>query len=243
MSTLPVSPKEVGSIVREKSELYQPHGARIPGDPASENLPTNATPENMRTLLDQLDVYTKAVQEAADEEGLTTDANVQQWSADMSNWQYRLGHYYEVLRTVPSSEAGTTKAADLIYFEVTAPLLDGVYYEVLPGIVLNEEEKQRISEGGGSNWKPPGVYTPFSLGNQVVEYRNHQRERWDKLWGDLKASLKKVALTGAQAIWQVVKAAAVAGVGGLVGGLVTYAAIRRRTKRTPPTGLYPPYQP
>lgn len=232
MATIPVSPKEVGAIVREKSELYQPHGPRIPGDPATQDKPSNATPENMRALLGELEAYTKAVQEAANDEGLTEDANVQQWASDMSNWQYRLGHYYEVLRTIPAEQAASLTGADAIYFKVTAPLLDGVYYEVLPGIVLSAAEKQAMAAGGGSNWKPPDVYQPFTLGNQVVEYREHQRERWEKLWEDLKSGAKRFGLPEGWDIAGVLKALGVAAVCGVIGGAVTYAAIKATTRRS-----------
>jgi hypothetical protein len=242
MPTLPVSPKEVGAIVREKSALYQPQGPRIPGDPATQNKPSNATPENIRGLLAQLDAYTKAVQEAADDEGLTTDANVQQWANDMSNWQYRLGHYYEVLRLVPAEQAGNLLGADAIYFKVTAPLLDGVYYEVLPGIVLSADEKQRIAAGGASNWKPPDVYMPFTLGNQVIEYREHQRERWEKLWEDLKSGMKRLGLPEGWDIWRVLKAVGAAAAGALVGAGLTYGAIKVASARRGP-GAMPPGSP
>lgn len=243
MPELPVSPKEVGAIVREKSALYQPEGPRIPGDPSSENKPSNATPLNVKGLLDQLDAYTKAVQTAADKEGLTTDANVQQWASDMSNWQYRLSHYYEVLRTVAAEHAGDLVGADAIYFTVTAPLLDGVYYEVLPGIVLSVDEKQRIASGGGSNWKPPDVYMPFTLGNQVIEYREHQRERWEKLWEDLKAGAKRFGLPEGWDPWSVVKTVAVTVASGLVGAGLTYFGIKvagYRRRRGPPPPMPPP---
>lgn len=226
MATLSVSPKDVGAIVREKSALYQPEGKRVPGDPQTQDKPTQATPYNMKALLDQLDAYTKAVQEGANEEGLTTDANVQQWAADMSNWQYRLAHYYEVLRMLPAEQAETLEGADAIYFKVTAPLLDGVYYELLPGIMLNDEERQRIENGGGSNPKPPGVFTPFTLGNQVIEYRNHQRERWEQLWQDLKDGFKRFGLPpGVDPWWWFWRVVTTAG-SALAGATVVYTGIQ-----------------
>jgi hypothetical protein len=226
MPALPVSPKDVGAIVREKSALYQPEGKRVPGDPATQDKPTQATPFNIKALLDQLDLYTKAVQEAANQEGLTEDANVQQWALDMSNWQYRLAHYYEVLRMLPPEQAETLAGADAIYFQVTAPLLDGVYYEVLPGIMLNDEERQRIANGEGSNPKPPGVFYPFTLGNQVVEYRNHQRERWEKLWEDLKDGFKRLGLPPGVDPWWWIWRIVVTAASGLAGGTIVYTGIQ-----------------
>ena len=191
MATFPISLKDVGAIVREKDVLFQPEGTRIPGDPRYQDRPTNATPTNMKLLLDQLDAYTKSVQEAAKAEGMTSDDVVQQWQNDMANWQFRIAHYNQVLATVPVAERDTVSGADLIYFNVTAPLLDGVWYQVLPGIVLSAAEKERMALGpieGFSNDKPPDVATPFMLGNQVLVYKQHQPERWDALWGDLAAA-------------------------------------------------------
>ena len=228
MATLPVSPKDVGAIVRQKSQLYQPQGPRIPGDPQTEGRPTHATPANLKALLDQLDAYTKAVQQAADQEGLTTDANVQQWAADMSNWQFRLAHYYEVLRTVPTEHADTLEGADAVYFQTTAPLLDGVYYEVLPGVVLSDVERQRVAGGGASNPKPPDVFTPFSLGNQVIEYREHQRERWEQLWQDLAGGFRRMGLPPGSDPWWWIYRAAVTAVSALAGGTLVYTGLKIR---------------
>lgn len=193
MATLPtLTTQNVGDIVKSKTKLYQPEGSRIPGDPRYENKPTNATPANIRGFLDELELYTQAVREAEQKEGLTADSVMAQWTNDMANWQFRLGHYYELLKLVPPEQANTVEGADAIYFTVTSPLLDGVYYEVLPGIVLSPDEKQRMQLGppeGFSNDKPPDLYTPFTLGNQVIVYREHQRERWELLWGDLAAGV------------------------------------------------------
>jgi hypothetical protein len=223
MPTLPVTQHEVGAIVREKSALYQPAGPRIPGDPASENKPSNATPLNLKLLLDQLAQYTKAVQVAAGEEGLTHDANVRQWASDMSHWQYRQAHYYEVLRTVAPQNAEDLVGADAVYFKVTAPLLDGIYYEVLPGTVLSADEKERIANGFGSNPKPPDLYIPFTLGNQVIEYREHQKERWEGLWKDLAEGAKRFGLP--EGVWGTLKTVAITVASGLVGAGLTYTGI------------------
>jgi hypothetical protein len=230
MATFPISLKDVGALVREKDKLFQPEGSRIPGDPRYENRPTNATPTNMKLVLDQLDAYTKAVQEAAKNEGMTSDDVVQQWQNDMANWQFRLAHYYQALAVIPVAERDTVAGADLIYFNVTSPLLDGVYYQVLPGIVLNEEEKTRMALGppdGFSNDKPPDVATPFMLGNQVVVYRNHQTERWDQLWADLAAGAKRLGAPEGEPNPLAVLTHVLVTVGSaLIGGGITYLGVQ-----------------
>lgn len=236
MATLPeLTQQNVGEIVGSKTRLYQPDGPRIPGDPRYEGKPSNATPRNVRALLDELDLYTKAVQEAAQKEGLTNDAVQAQWQSDMANWQYRLAHYYEMLQLVPPDQADTLDGADAIYFQITAPLLDGVYYEVLPGIVLNEEEKARMAQGpptGFSNRKPPGLYLPFSLGNQVLIYRDHQRERWEMLWKDLEEGVRTLGgLVPPGDPLGVLRHALVTVASGLGGALVTYIAIKAHEHR------------
>lgn len=193
--TLPTTEVDVARIVKDKSEIYQPEGPRIPGLPEYENRPSNATPAAMRILLDELKAYTEEVQRAATQSGLTRDVVMGQWQSDMSNWNARLNHYYEELKKVAPENANNLAGADQIYFTVTSPLLDGYYYEVLPGIVLNDEEKARMMEGppsGASNKKPPGLYLPFSLGNQVNVYTEHQQQRWDQFWQDVWDNTKNL---------------------------------------------------
>lgn len=232
MATLPVlTEQNVGEIVRTKTLLFQPDGvSRIPGDPRYENKPSNATPRNIKLLLDELDTYTKAVQQAAQQEGLTGDAVQQQWQADMANWQFRLAHYYDLLRSVPEAQADNLEGADAIYFSVTSPLLDGVYYEPLPGIVLSAAEKERMTQGppaGFSNRKPPDLYMPFSLGNQVIVYREHQRERWEQLWGDLAQGVRTLGgLVPEHDPFGVLKHALVTVASGLAGAGLVYVGIQ-----------------
>lgn len=238
MATMPttLTPQDVGEIVKTKTTLYQPEGPRIPGDPRYADKPSNATPANMRALLDELDLYTQAVGEAATDEGLTDDAVQAQWSADMANWQYRLAHYYQVLQAVPAQDADTLQGADAIYFQVTAPLLDGVYYDPLPGIVLSQAEKERMAQeeppGGFSNPKPPDLYIPFSLGNQVLVYRQHQRERWELLWKDLAQGVRTLGgLVPEHDPFAVLRHALVTVGAGLLGGGIVYTVIKAREFR------------
>lgn len=241
MAELPeLTQQNVGEIVGTKTKLYQPDGPRIPGDPRYENKPSNATPVAMRALLDELSAYTESVQVAQREEGMAKDVVQQQWRNDMAHWQYRLAHYYEVLGLVPADQANTLAGADAIYFHVTAPLLDGVFYEVLPGVVLNAEEKDRMQLGppeGFSNRKPPDLYVPFSLGNQVLIYRQHQRERWDQLWADLARGVSTLGgLVPPGDPWGVVKHVAFTAAGALIGGLGAYIGVvvhaHRRQRQT-----------
>lgn len=245
-----VSPQDVAQIVADKNKIFQPEGPRIPGLPEYENLPSNATPANMKKLLEELTAYTEAVQKAADTDGLTGDAVQSQWVSDMSNWRARLGHYYEMLKAVPPAEAGTLAGADMIYFTVTSPLLDGYFYEALPGIVLNEEELQRMKGSGPSavsNKKPPDVYLPFTLGNQVLEYRKHQQERWDKFWDDIAEGIAKIPEVVKDVGWSVapwliglgVFVGSTALAGALIYGIVWYRHLRFRPRAPAPAAPRP----
>lgn len=204
MATLPdprLAPQDVARIVADKNKIFQPDGPRIPGLPEYANKPSHATPANMKLLLEELGRYTDVVQAAADQEGLAEDAVQSQWMNDMANWRARLAHYYDVLRSVDPAQAETLVGTDAIYFPVTSPLLDGYFYEALPGIMLDDTERERMKgthphppwePTAVSNKKPPDVYVPFSLGNQVLEYRQHQKEKWDKFWEDILAGLKGI---------------------------------------------------
>lgn len=249
MATLPVTLTDVGALVAEKNKLYQPEGPRIPGDPRYQDKPSNATPTNLKMLLDQLDAYTKAVQEAAEKEGMTNDSVVQQWQNDMANWQFRLAHYYQALAMAPAAERDTLAGADAVYFTVTSPLLDGVWYEIAPGINYSPPEKERMAKGGlegFSERKANDLYFPFMLGNQVVVYREHQSEMWDKLWEDLAANAKRLGAPPGQDPLGAVFHVLVTVVSGLIGGGVTYLGIQgyelnkrrnmaRAMQRVPPT--------
>lgn len=228
MATLPaLTETNVGEIVKSKNKLYQPEGPRIPGDARYQNKPTLATPKNLAVLLDELGNYTKAVRAAAERFGLTEDTVQVQWQKDMANWQYRLGHYYGLLRLVPQAEMENEIGADRVYFTVTSPLLDGVFYEGLPGIMLSAQDKAQLAQvpSPGTTPKPPDLYTPFALGNQVIEYREHQLERWEKLWSDLADSAKRLGLPPGMDPLGAFVHTLVTVASGLVGAALTYGGI------------------
>lgn len=229
-----VTQTDIAQLVADKNAIFQPEGPRIPGDPRYQDRPTNATPRAMKLLLDELKTYTEEVRREAQRSGLDQDGNVAQWDADMTAWQQRLNHYYEVLRRVDPAQADTLQGADEIYFAVTSPLLDGVYYEVLPGTNLSTAEKERMKQGppaGFSNPKPNDIYMPFSLGNQVLEYKEHQRERWDQLWKDVGDGLANIPKAVQQAGWAVAPwliGIGVAVASGAVAGGIIYGIIKWR---------------
>lgn len=193
MATL--TKKAADQIVQEMNDRYQPMDGRC-----------IATPLQMRLLIDKLDEYTKEVQKAASEDvggftelKLSDDTDVLQWSSDMAAWQVRLARYRSVVDAVPAKNQNTAAGCKEIYPFVTAPLLDGIYYEILPGIVLSQQSKENITSGTGHTSPdinhphpaghslpgPNDVVTPFSLGNQVLEYKEHQKERFELFWKDL----------------------------------------------------------
>ncbi len=188
---------DVGREVAKANEFYQPADGRCV-----------ATPRQLRALLDRLDAKTSDVQAEADDNGIVSDQNVAQWASDMAAWQTRLQRYYDALDQVPAADADTEAGCHAAYKYVAAPLLDGIWYERLPGIVLNAEEIARIGSGTGhpdldvttpghpeghSNPKPPDVATPFMLGNQVVVYGDWQDEMWSLFWSDVIENAKKLA--------------------------------------------------
>ncbi len=179
---------DIDILVQKMNDRYQPKtGVCV------------ATPAQMDNLLKRLNAYTKQVQDAAEDEGLDKDTNVAQWALDMASWQQRIAHYKQELLLIPKSDWDTETGCEAIYETVTSPLLDGVYYEVLPGIVLSPQEKVDILAGGQSNPKPNDVISPFTLGNQVLVYKQHQKERADQFWKDLEASAKRLKKAIAEA--------------------------------------------
>lgn len=186
----------------------------------------HATPQQLSLLYRELRKYTDEVKSAADRHGLLrewsdlwtgekrteVDPNVSQFGLDMAHWEIRLARYAEALDSVTPEDAWTLQGCRRIYPLVTGPLLDGIWYEVLPGLSLNAEEKQRMAShrghpdendvttfvagelhpGGHSNAKPPDLITPFSLGNQVLVWKEHQDERARQFWADLEAGLRKL---------------------------------------------------
>jgi hypothetical protein len=206
-----ISQQDVGQLVEDLHNFYEPEREAC----------GKATPAQMRLLLQRLTDYTERVKAAAAEHKLVTEWT-DPWTGkvystnspynpmfavDMANWEQRLSHYGQVLASVSDSEAMTVEGCKRIYKQVTAPLLDGIYYEALPGTNLNAAEKARMASGvghpdvdvltlvgglehpgGHSNSKPPDVISAFTLGNQVLVWRDHQDERVRQFWKDLKAS-------------------------------------------------------
>jgi hypothetical protein len=234
---------EVGKEVARANEIFQPKDGSCA-----------ATPRAMQMLLERLQTYTEEVQAEADSNGIDSDKNVAQWAKDMSNWQRRLGDYQQIVEAVPEEQQDTAEGCMAIYTTVTAPLLDGIFYTQAPGIVLNQEEVDRIRSGAGhpgtdvttraheaghSNAKPPDVATPFSLGNQVLVYKEWQAERWRLFWDDLIKSAEDV-FGGLGSIftpwtWPTWVKITVAAAGAAAIGTGTYLAIRkiRRPKKNP----------
>lgn len=257
----------VGDILRKFNATYQPKGVCA------------ATPAKMKLLLDQLEEYTDEVQWARNKykalgvasialgpTGIAVsellgggDVDVAQWRRDMANWQYRLAEYQRVLDNIPSDRMNTAEGCREIYPLVTAPLLDGIWYEVLPGVVLSNEEKQRIREGtrhcpegvetctdiayrdpetgdhppGHSNPKPPDAITPFSLGNQIVVYQDFQKENAERFFDDLLEGARKFVDPGEWPWWLTAAIIAGAGVGVGLLGLYVYQFLPDAPKANP----------
>lgn len=254
---------DAGNLVRELNAQYQPKGVCA------------ATPAKMRLLLNRLQEYTEEVQRARNKykalgvasialgpAGVAVgellgggDVDVAQWRTDMTNWQYRLAAYQRVIDGVAASEMDTPAGCSEIYPLVTAPLLDGIYYDIMPGILLSKEERRRIQDGarhcpegeetcvdiayrdpatgdhppGHSNPKIPDAITPFSLGNQIIVYQDFQKELLRQLIEDLKRPFQPSGWP-----WWV-KALLIGGAGVAVGvaGLYVARLFPRETKRNP----------
>ena len=255
--------QDVSDLMRDFNATYQPKGVCA------------ATPRKMKLLLDRLEDYTDEVQWARNKyralgiagialgpAGIAVsqllgggDVDVAQWRRDMANWQYRLGEYQRLVDAIPQAQWDSAEGCSELYPLVTAPLLDGIWYQVLPGIVLNNEEKQRIRDAklhcpegqetcldiayrdpvtgdhppGHSNPKPPDAMTPFSLGNQIIVYQDFQRENARRLLEDLKKG-------GDPDEWPWwLKAAIIAGAGVGVGlvSLYVYQFLPKAPQRNP----------
>jgi len=196
--------QDVAEVLRSMNAYYQPTAGKCV-----------ATPRQMQLLVKRLQKYTKEVQSSRVAHPVFSDET--RWALDMAAWQQRLDRYVREIEQVPSAERDTKAGCIAIYRTVTAPLLDGIYYEDLPGINFNKQELERMVSGEGhpgvdvatwfegeqgnfrdhppghSNPKPPDVVTPFSLGNQLIEYRDHQAERLRLFWTDLKKSARELA--------------------------------------------------
>ncbi len=243
---------DVFDLMHRFNATYQPPGVCA------------ATPRKMKVLLEELQEYTDEVQFARNKYRALAiaaialgpaaiavsellgggDVDVGQWRRDMANWQYRLAGYQRVLDGVPPDQMDTAQGCREIYPLVTAPLLDGIWYQIMPGVVLNNAEKATIRSGEGhcpkgeercedivyripeaadhpgghSSPKPPDAVTPFSLGNQIKIYQDFQKENLDRFIQELIDRTKKLVDPGGWPWW--VKGAIIAGAGmgvGLVG--------------------------
>lgn len=201
-----ITQTDVGQMTEDMQRLYMPN-RMVCG---------KAIPEALMLLLNTLETYTIEVQQEAEKQGIDKDhANVPQFAADMGNWQTRLAHYKHVLEQIPAKEWTTPVGCALAWRLVTAPLLAGFWYEILPGRNFSQEDKTRIATGQGhpetdGDWylgagkhteqHPPGhsaasvpdMVTPFMLGNQVLVYGQHQQERWRLFKEDLQAPFKAI---------------------------------------------------
>lgn len=147
-------------------EVVKEAGARFIGQPQCV-----ANKPNMLELVQTLEAYTDEVQVAADTYGLTDSQYMQQWANDMNNWRLRLAGYYAALSNA-RHESGPESCEEL-RSPVNEPLLVGWYEPGTPGIV--NPDLQTVAD----------VATPYMLGNQVIVYRQHQKERLDKLIEEL----------------------------------------------------------
>lgn len=147
-------------------EVVKEAGARFLHQPTCA-----ANKPNMLEFVQTLEDYTDEVQDAADAYGMTDDTVMQQWAKDMNNWRLRLAGYYDALSKA-QYESGSQSCEEL-RATVNEPLLVGWYEPGTPGIV--NPDVQTVAD----------VATPFMLGNQVIVYREHQKERLEKLLEDL----------------------------------------------------------
>jgi hypothetical protein len=241
--------------------LTQTDIAQLTGEMQQFYMPENeacgkATPQQLSLLLDTLTTYTQEVQKMAESEGLANDDNVAQWAQDMGNWQKRLENYKRVLKQLPSKDWTSQNGCMLAYRLVTAPLLSGIWYEKAPGIHLSTGSAARIASGlghpgagmedvlttvngqdhpeGHSDSMIPDVILPFTLGNQVLVYKEHQAERSRLFWEDLKRNAMALAdaitdlpsRAAKKLLWPLVGAAAVGLL--IVGGVYYYRAQKKK---------------
>lgn len=216
-----------------------------------------ATPRRLRVLVDAMQKYTNEVQAARQQykdlavaaialgpTGIAVsellgggDVDVAQWRSDMTNWQFRLADYRRMLEGYISehpTELDTPAGCEAIYKDVTSPLLDGVWYRVMPGVVLSQEERQAIQSGGASNRKPNDVITPWTLGNQIAIYQDAQRENAIRFFDDLIENAKKVLDPEEWPWW--IKGAVIVGAGVAVSmlGLYVYQFLPKAPRQMNP---------
>lgn len=130
-----------------------------------------ANQPNMLELVDRLEEYTDEVADKADEYGMTTDTNVQQWAKDYNNWLLRLSAYRRALDGAVYQSG--KESCEELRVPVNEPLLVGWYPPDTPGII--NPKLQTVAD----------VATPYMLGNQVLVYREHQQERLERLIKDM----------------------------------------------------------
>lgn len=191
----------VGNVVRDLSQQYLGEA------------PNKATPQNLVTLLEELDALTDQVRRDGQEEWekplygfLGDDSNVQRFKRDLARWRMRLDYYLDRARTAEAANPTDRKA---ILWTVTAPLFLGFYggptgTEIyLPG---HDSEPHTVSGWGDvTSGFPPGfdprikhvadLATPFSLANQIKTYNEHQIKIVGQLVDDIIANAKEIGKT------------------------------------------------
>ena len=191
--------------------------------------PCVATPRRMKVVLDELQAYTDEVQSARNQHkalGIASialgpagipitdllgggEVNVPQWRRDMANWQFRLAQYQLALAQYTAAhptELDTPAGCEAIYRKITAPLLDGVFYEIMPGIIYSQDEKEAIARGEGAERTVNDVITPFTLGNQIIVYQDFQKENAIRFFDDVIEAIKKLIKNARRSRWMAVVA-------------------------------------
>jgi len=235
-------------LVTKMNETFQPPGRCA------------ATPRQMQALLNAMQEYTDEVQLARNKYkalgvaaialgpgGIAVsellgggDVDVAQWRSDMTSWQFRLAEYQRLLALYIAqhpNEIDTEAGCEAIYRDITSPLLDGVWYRIMPGIMYTEAEKESIRGGGPSDRSVNDVVTPWMLGNQILTYQDFQRENAIRFFDELIENFKKLAeditSPGKWPWW--IHGAIIVGAGVAVGllGLYVYQFLPKPPKSNP----------
>lgn len=257
---------DIFALVSRLNDEYQPCAQKDENGVCQVPGPCVATPRRVKLLIDELKAYTGEVQAARHRHealGIAAIAmgpaaipltdllgggnvDVAQWRSDMTNWQFRLAEYDRMLTQFMAehpSAVDTPAGCEAIYRDITSPLLDGIWYRVMPGVVLSTEEKQRIAQGGASNRKPNDVITPWSLGNQIIVYQDFQKENAERFFQELIDRARKIAEDiadpGRWPWW--LKGAIIVGAGVGVGmlGLYVYQFLPKPPAKNPRRKLRP----
>lgn len=209
MST--VSKQEIDEVVKKYRERLLPKEGYC-----------QATPAAMAMVVAELDDLTKSIIKESQSSGLIVDTNVAQWATDLATWQQRLAAYKSILadtlEKTASAKGSKTALCESIFKSVTSPLLDGYWYTNAPGIVFNQQELTRMKAGigrptldsavkingsptpdGASNPKPADIITPFTLGNQLATWQDHQSDRFYSFFSDLDQALIDIVKAGGDA--------------------------------------------